>query len=327
MCTSDALILATETIRREIDENKIVADACLDLSKTFDSISPEILLQKLEELSLDNHSNSMIRSFLTSRTQKVCLETVCSNWIFLYHGVPQGTILGPLLFFIHINSMHLHVTEPVKILQYADDTFLFAANEDIEVGIIQLERVKQDPLLFFQKHQLNMKANETEFIIFSKKSQNQDKSYELIVSNHQTSHTKTINYLGILLSDESLTYQVEVKNILKKMACGIKTLYSIEDLFPEKIRLSLFNALVVSHLQYSSVLLNGHFSIEQNLKTTLEKQLNWGNKSNFPQKQVCVFRRSKNRTQNFMGIILVRLENELLLLEMEKSLSSCLYWQ
>ena len=148
MSTSDALILATEAIRREIDENKFVAAACLDLSKTFESISHEILLKKLEKLNFDNNSISMIRSFLTCRTQKVCLETVCSYWINLYQGVPQWTISGPLLFHFCINSMHLHVTEPVKVVQYADDTFLFAANEDIEVGINQLERVKENLLAF-----------------------------------------------------------------------------------------------------------------------------------------------------------------------------------
>ena len=92
----------------------------------------------------------MIRSFLTCRTQKVCLETVCSDWINLYQGVPQGTILAPLLFNMYVNSMHLHVTEPVNIVQYADDTFLFAANEDIEVGINQLERVIETYWYFFK---------------------------------------------------------------------------------------------------------------------------------------------------------------------------------
>ena len=111
-------------------------------------------------------------------------------------------------------------------------------------------------MVFFQSHQLNLNANKTEFIIFSKKSKNQERSYELNVSNHKVSHIKTIKYLGILL-DENLTYQVEDKNIPKKMAYGIKTLCSIRDLFPEKIRILLLNALVVSQLQYSSVLLNG----------------------------------------------------------------------
>ena len=86
----------------------------------------------------------------------------------MYQGVPQGTILGPLLFNIYINSRHLHVTEPVKSLQYADDTFLFAANEDIEFGNFQLERVLENLLVFFQHHRLNLNTNKTEFIIFFK---------------------------------------------------------------------------------------------------------------------------------------------------------------
>ena len=267
---------------------------------------------------IDSNSISLIRSFLTCRTQKVCLETVCSDWINLYQGVPQGTILGPLLFNIYVNSMDLHVTEPVKIVQYADDTFLL-------VGINHLERVIENLLVFFQNHQLNLKATKTEFIIFSKKSKNQEKNYELTVSNQKVSHTKTIRYLGILL-DENCTYQDEVKNILKKTACGIKTLYSIRDLFPEKIWILLLDALVVSQLQYSSVLLNG---IAQNLKTTLKKQLNWGIKAIFYRKkfEFWVFKWSKNRTQNIIRTDFVRLENELLLLEIEKPLSSCLYWK
>ena len=98
------------------------------------------------------------------------------------------------------------------------------------------------------------------------------KKNELTVSNQKVSHIKTIKYLEIVL-DENLTYQVEVENILKKMVCGIKTPNSIKDIFfTEKSRILSLNALVISQLQYPSVLLN---AIAQNLKTTLEKQLNW----------------------------------------------------
>ena len=177
MLTSDALILATETIRRDIDENKFEAAACFDLSKAFDSIYYEILLQKLEILNFDNNSISMIQSFLTCRTQKICLQTVCLIWINLYQGVPQGTILGPLLFNNIINSIHLHVTEPVNIVQYAEDTFLFAANGDIKAGINQLERFIENLLVFIQSHQLNLISNKTEFIIFSKKIKESKKKF------------------------------------------------------------------------------------------------------------------------------------------------------
>ena len=91
-------------------------------------------------------------------------------------------------------------------------------------------------------------------------------------------HSNSVKYLGIFL-DQNLTFQDEVKSILQKMSCGIKCLYSIGDLFPEKkTRLMLLNALVVSHLQYSAILLTGIF---ENLMTTLEKQLNWAIKACF----------------------------------------------
>ena len=78
--------------------------------------------------------------------------------------------------------------------------------------------------------------------------------------------------------DQNLTYQDEVKNLLMKMACGIKTIYSIRDLFPLKNRFLLLNASVISHLHYSSILLNG---ITENLLTTLEKQSSWAVKAFF----------------------------------------------
>ena len=86
-----------------------------------------------------------------------------------------------------------------------------------------------------------------------------------------------VKYLGVYLA-QNLSFQEEVKHILRNMACGIKTLYSIREYLPELTRLLLLNALVISHLHYPSFLLNG---ISQNLITTLEKQLSWAVKACF----------------------------------------------
>ena len=95
---TDALVYATEKIRKEIDCNQIVTAAFLDLSKAFDSISYEIILEKLKEFHFDKKALSLIESFLIGRTQRVVLSTSTSDCIILYQGVPQGTVLGPLLF-------------------------------------------------------------------------------------------------------------------------------------------------------------------------------------------------------------------------------------
>ena len=276
--TIDALVFTTEKIRKEIDNNHFVAAAFLDLSKAFDSISHEILIKKLEILHFYPNAISLIQSFLTGRTQRVVLSTSKSDWINLYQGVPQGTVLGPLLFNLYVNSMQNIMPESSNLVQYADDTFVFVAANCINTGITNLERILEKIIDYFVSHRLNINADKTEFIVFCKPSKNASiKNVELQVQNHLFKQKECVKYLGVQL-DQNLNYQNEVKNILRKMACGIKTIYCVRDFLPTKTRLLLLNALVISHLHYSSILLNGS---SRSLISTLEKQLNWGIKACF----------------------------------------------
>ena len=112
-------------------------------------------------------------------------------------------------------------------------------------------------ILFFEKHRLNINADKTEFIIFCKKSQNHIADLrQLKVKNEFIEQSKSAKYSGVYL-DQNLTYQMEEQNILRKMATGIKVLYSIRNILPEKTRLLLLNSLVLRHLHYSSTLING----------------------------------------------------------------------
>ena len=285
--TTNALLYATEKIRSDIDNNKMVAAAFLDLSKAFDSISHEILLEKLENLGFDQIAISLIGSYLSNRTQKVVIQNTSSDWIDIYQGVPQGTILGPLLFNLYVNSMQCAIQEPYELVQYADDTFLFVSNECLNTAVSQLETNAANLVDYFERHRSNLNKSKTEFIVFCKRSKNNStKNLTFRVRNHLTKHSSFVKYLGIYL-DQNLTYEYEVKNILKKMACGIKTLYSVKSFLPDKTCLMLLNSLVISHIHYPALLLNG---ISQNLITTLEKQLNWGVEA--------YFNRRKNDSSN-----------------------------
>ena len=96
------------------------------------------------------------------------------------------------------------------------------------------------------------------------------------MKKHSTSLSFFVNYLGVYL-DQNLFYEIEVKHVFKKMACGIKTIYSVKQFLPEK-SLLLLNALVLRYLHYPAILLQG---ISQNILTTFEKQLSWGVKACF----------------------------------------------
>ena len=186
----------------------------------------------------------MINSFLIFRIQKVILPSCTSDWIQLYQGVPQGTVLGPLLFNIYVNSLYTCIDHKCSVVQYADDTMVFTSSKKIESAVESLELNVNSICNFFEKQQLTLNADKTEFITFQTKN-NKYKSTNLIVKDEVIRSSSTVKSLGVYL-DQNLTFQEEGKHILRKMACGIKTLYSIRDYFPEKVRLLLLNALVIS---------------------------------------------------------------------------------
>ena len=174
--------------------------------------------------------------------------------------------------------MKKSIQSPLYLLQYAVDTFLFEAAKDIAIGVEYLQKGTKELSDFFAIHRLNVNADKTEFIVFCKSSKNSSiKNATLKVGDCLIKQKESVKYLGVHL-DRNLNYQAEVKNILRKMACSIKTISYVYDFLPEKTRLILLNALVISHLQYWLVLFNG---ISQSLISTFEKQLHWGRKACF----------------------------------------------
>ena len=118
-------------------------------------------------------------------------------------------------------------------------------------------------------HSQTLNASKTEFIIFCKKSRSlHTTDIKLKIENCCIRKSESIKYLGVSI-DSALTYQDEVKSILRKMACGIKTLYSFREVISDNYKVLTLNALVIGYLHYSAVLLNGG---NNNLIKSLEKQ-------------------------------------------------------
>ena len=123
--TTDAILYATEKIRLSLDNKKMVASALLELSKAFDSTSHNLLIAKLKSVIFNTSAIKMIEFYLKNRSQKVVLQNVSSDWIHLYQGVPQGTILGPLLFNLNVNIMlkpslnHVNLSNMLLILSFS----------------------------------------------------------------------------------------------------------------------------------------------------------------------------------------------------------------
>lgn len=125
---STALLKMTEDFRRSLDDGQHTVAVAIDLSKAFDSISHSLLITKLKAYGFSSDAVSLIRSYLTQRQQRVRIGNAFSEYQTVKHGVPQGSILGPLLFNVFINDLNFF-TKDVSLRLYADDTTEYCANQ------------------------------------------------------------------------------------------------------------------------------------------------------------------------------------------------------
>ena len=178
--------------------------------------------------------------------------------------------------------MNKQIPANTEINQYADDTIILTYNTDLKLATYNLEQSLKNISEYYEKHRLMLNHSKTEFITFSKKSKVEEtKGNNLLIGNYKIPNVNCVKYLGIYL-DCTLNFQEELKHVLRKLATGIKSIKRISRPFPEQTRLLLLNALVISHLHYSGLLLA---SSKNTCFITLEKQLRWAVKTCFNRKK------------------------------------------
>ena len=251
--TKDNLLYFTDCVRQNMEANKSVFCAALDLSKSFDSICHHRLQSKLVSIGFDNFSCALINDFFTDRLQRVELCGINSNWISVKQGVPQGTILGPVLFLIYVKEMRdLRITS--KIVQYADDTLVFTSNVYPQMAKQELEHSLENLVRFIEYNNFQVNPKKTEFISFSKPSlAKRTELMTLDLCNKKIEPSHRIKYLGVHL-DKHLKYDIQVKHSLKKMATSSKTLAQVRGSLPKERRLLLYRSLIISQLEYPILL-------------------------------------------------------------------------
>ena len=126
--TIHALISLTDEVRHALDQNKIACGIFIDLQKAFDTVDHSILLKKLAHYGIRGLANDWFKSYLSHRHQFVSINGYESNKVRMKHGVPQGSVLGPLLFLIYINDLNSAI-KYCRVQHFADDTNLLISNE------------------------------------------------------------------------------------------------------------------------------------------------------------------------------------------------------
>ena len=129
--TNHALLSLTEDIRNALDNNYFAIGVFIDLQKAFDTVDHEILLHKLNYYGIRGIANSWFKTYLSDRRQYVSINGVDSNEVTMQFGVPQGSVLGPLLFLIYINDLNTAI-KYCTTRHFADDTNLLIKNKSLK---------------------------------------------------------------------------------------------------------------------------------------------------------------------------------------------------
>lgn len=248
--TVTALLEATDTWAYNIDHGKINAVVFLDLKKAFDTVDHEILLIKLSHYGIQGNAYRWFKSYLEHRTQRCSVNGALSNTRVLSCGVPQGTILGPLLFLLYINDLP-NCFEKSSARMYADDTHLTYAG--VRVNDIQscLNEDLKHVHNWLRANRLTLNMTKTEYMLIGSGQRvgTLPDSPVLTVNGAVINKVSSTKSLGVII-DDRLNWSHHVEKVSKKIASGIGALKRIRHLVPQPILIQIFNALVQPHFDY-----------------------------------------------------------------------------
>ena len=160
MGTQHALITMIEKWKASLDKKGFAGAVLVDLSKAFDCLDHELLIAKLFAYGFDKGSLSFIWDYLKNRWQRVKIGTSFSSWYELLVGVPQGSVLGPLLFNIYLNDLFF-MNDSTEVCNFADDTSLYSCDKNLSTVLKNLEKYANIAINWFESN--FMKINPDKF--------------------------------------------------------------------------------------------------------------------------------------------------------------------
>lgn len=260
-----------------IDKKKPTAIISLDLSKAFDSIDHKLLLKKLSKMGLEENAVNWVKSYLTNRKQITKFKNFKSKEEKVYSGIPQGSIVGPLLFLCYTNDFHEELGNDCKTFAYADDTQLVIEATNLK----QLQKKAEKVISLAQKWYKNniMKNNigKTEVIVINTTQKNEyikltvkDEGRNVIITSKQH-----IELLGVII-DNKLNWKKQVNNVKKKSFNATRNIHRINHLLPMNHRLNLYHAVISPQFSYADIVWGG---CNQKEKLSLQRVQNFAAKS------------------------------------------------
>ena len=244
--TEDAVNELLNNIYRSLNENELHGAIFLDLSKAFDTVSHDILLNKLEHYGIRGEAHTLIKSYLSDRKQFVSVGDSISDLRDLTIGVPQGSVLGPLFFLLYINDLP-NATSNLRPILFADDTTLHYGHKDQEILIQRMTNDLAQIHKWLTANYLTLNVGKTYFMIFTLRHLPQ--AIRITIDDKTIERQDHGKFLGVIL-DDKLSFKHHVNQISKKVSKVVGILHKVKYIFPSDILRHLYLTLFYPYLTY-----------------------------------------------------------------------------
>ena len=238
-----ALLCMLEKWRISLDKGGDDGGPLMDLSKAFDTLDHDLLIAKLYAYGFGKDALKFIKSYLSDRWQRVKINTSYSSWSELLVGVPQGSVLGPLLFNIYINDLFYIIK--TDICNYADDTTPYCVDMCLDSLMVNLEGAANNAMKWFHSNGMKLNSKKCHLLVCGHK-------FECMIckiENIQVIETHLVKLLGVKIESD-LTFKNHLDNVCKRASQKLNALSRLCSIIPFHKRKMLMQAFFRSQFSY-----------------------------------------------------------------------------
>ena len=249
--TGSMLTKLTDNCLQNMDEGKPTICIFIDLKKAFDTICHKKLITKLDQMKIQGDALDIFRDYLSNRHHSTIVNGNESPPHPLYYGVPQGSILGPILFTLYINDI-CNVPLHSDICLFADDTALLCSGPDITSTAKNVQEDLNIIADWTRKNTLTINVKKTKYMIIST-THKKYANLNLSLNGEALDRARNYKYLGAIL-DENLSYKGHINQVATTVNHKTRTLRRLGHFLPQKTMIMLYKSLILPHLDYAAMI-------------------------------------------------------------------------